>query len=203
MILIILNFIKIFKLLNFWFISKKSEMISNIDHLTVVDWQTFSRFTQLRLRLRRLTRLGDGSRLSSFSAGFRFCRWDCWFHVFKLFQWFRFVRKIYEESWRRSSIVFQSWCSDESNSRIMTLNSWSKSTKWECCEAFWWELISVLSRHQNRESLRIARLSKHYVSFFCIWLIINAVYLHECHLLNRWRNQSAKTNRHCSQKMNS
>jgi hypothetical protein len=74
MILIILNFIKTFKLSNFWFISKKSEMVSKIDHLTVAGWQTFSRSTQLGLRLRRLTRLGGGSRLPPLSAGFRFCR---------------------------------------------------------------------------------------------------------------------------------
>jgi hypothetical protein len=73
-LLIILNFKKTFKLSNLWFISKKSEMIPLIDLLTVVDWQTFSRSTQLGLRLRRLTRLGGGSRLPPFAAGTRFCR---------------------------------------------------------------------------------------------------------------------------------
>ncbi len=73
-LLIILNFIKTFKLSNFWFISKKSEMISLIDLLTAVDWQTFSRFTQLRLGLRRLTGLSGGSPLPPSAAGIRLCR---------------------------------------------------------------------------------------------------------------------------------
>jgi hypothetical protein len=62
------------KLMYLTMILKSSSMLSKIDHLIVVDWQTFSRFTQLRLRLRRLKRLNDESRLSSFSADFRFCR---------------------------------------------------------------------------------------------------------------------------------
>ncbi len=62
------------KLIFFTKIMKSISLLSNIHHLTATDWQTFSRSTQLRLKLRRLTRLGDGSRLPSSSAGTRFCR---------------------------------------------------------------------------------------------------------------------------------
>jgi hypothetical protein len=63
-------------------------------------------------------------------------------------------------------------------------------------------LISVLSRHQNRESLRITQLQTHCELLFCTLLTISAKYSHVLHLLSRWHNQSARINRCCWQKMN-